>query len=411
MKNPIRVLLPFVFGAALLAACGTPQVPTAEFDLTVTLAGTGTGVVTSAPAGIDTAAADFEATFDEGTVVTLTAVTTGASIFAGFSGVTCGATSTATTCVVTMNADKDVTATFNAPTETATLGVTVEVGGAAAGSVVSVPAGIDTVASENSAVFDVGTEVTLTATVDAEFFAGWTGGQCDGLKTLTCDLTIVSGQSAVVANFNEATTVTMQVTAEGDAAEEFLSASVANAVRWPAGHTYVFSDDLELGFDPQHAPQAIGLRFPGVTVPAGAVVLDAELGFTAFALPTTGTATDVALTIRGAAVANRSVFVGDPNSATEPNPPSFGVTSLPTTTADVAWTITGAWNADQDYTTPDVAAIVREILAVDGWASGNAMVFVVRPVDESSTAYRRAYASELPTDPAPTLTVRYVSLP
>ena len=232
MKKPLRTLFALVVGAALLAACATEPTPTPTFDLTVTLAGSGTGTVTSDPAGIDSAAADFEATFDEGTEVTLTAAATGDSTFAGFTGATCGAASTATTCVVTMDADTDVTATFTGPTPTAVLEVTVNEGGAAAGSVVSDPAGIDTAADETTVELDVGTAVTLTATVDAEFFAGWTGGQCDGVQTLTCDLTIVSGQPAIVANFNEATEVTVQVTAEGDAAEEFLAPSVSDPTRW-----------------------------------------------------------------------------------------------------------------------------------------------------------------------------------
>lgn len=413
MKNPLRILVAFTLATVLLAACGTTAPP--EFTLSVTVAGTGTGTVVSDPVGIDTADDAFEAAFAQDTVVTLTAAATGGSTFAGFTGATCETGSTATTCILTVDAAKDVTATFTAPTATETLEVTVNAGGAAAGSVVSDPAGIDTASDVTEATFDVGTVVTLTATADAEFFAGWTGGPCEGLQTETCVVTIAAGQQPVVANFNEATTLTVQITAESDTAEEFLDASLDDAVRWPEGHTYVFSTDLEIGYDPQHGPQAIGLRFADVTVPVGANVLEAELGFTAFG-PTTGSGTDVALTITGEASTASTTFVGDSvgtPGAPGPNPASFGVTSLDRTTANVAWTITEAWTNGEIYVSPDTVSIVREIVGLTGWASGGSLVFVLEPIDDTSTAFRRAYASAVAGNEldAPTLTVRYVALP
>jgi hypothetical protein len=81
-----------------IAATFTPA--TSSYTLTVTRSGTGTGTVTTSPTGTNFAA---------GTVVTLTVAANASSTFTGWSGACSG---TATTCQVTMNANKSVGATF-----------------------------------------------------------------------------------------------------------------------------------------------------------------------------------------------------------------------------------------------------------------------------------------------------------
>jgi hypothetical protein len=76
------------------------------YPLTVTVVGAGT--VTSSPAGID-CGSDCSEIYTHGTTVTLTAAPTGTSTFVGWSGA-CGGTSL--TCTLTMDAAKNVTATF-----------------------------------------------------------------------------------------------------------------------------------------------------------------------------------------------------------------------------------------------------------------------------------------------------------
>jgi hypothetical protein len=78
------------------------------YTLRVALAGAGSGAVTSSPSGIncdETCAARY----DYNTVVTLTAAANTGSSFVGWSGAGCSGTGA---CVVTMDAAKDVTATF-----------------------------------------------------------------------------------------------------------------------------------------------------------------------------------------------------------------------------------------------------------------------------------------------------------
>jgi uncharacterized repeat protein (TIGR02543 family) len=158
------------------------------FELTVTTGGTGTGTVTSSPAGID-CGATCNATYDAGTVVTLTAAPGAFSIFAGWSGACTGTDP----CVVTMDAAKSVSATFSLQT----FNLSVAKDGTGTGTVTSSPAGIDC-GGTCSAVYDGGTEVTLTAAPDASSdFTGWSG-DCTG--TGTCVVTMDAAKS-VTATF------------------------------------------------------------------------------------------------------------------------------------------------------------------------------------------------------------------
>jgi hypothetical protein len=85
------------------------------FTLTVSVDGEGEGSVTSSPAGIAAAAGETDAAeFAEGTAVTLTAEPAEGWDFLGWGGGTCSGLTT--TCVVTMNADTTVSASFGVMT-------------------------------------------------------------------------------------------------------------------------------------------------------------------------------------------------------------------------------------------------------------------------------------------------------
>lgn len=79
------------------------------FPLTVTKAGSGSGTVTSSPAGIN-CGTDCTQTYNHGTVVTLTASASFFSFFTGWSGGGCTGTGA---CVVSMTTARTVTATFS----------------------------------------------------------------------------------------------------------------------------------------------------------------------------------------------------------------------------------------------------------------------------------------------------------
>jgi len=80
-----------------------------QYTLTVQKDGTGTGTVTSDPAGID-CGDDCAQDYYDGTQVALTATADAGSVFAGWSGGGCSGTGD---CTVTMNSDQTVIAAFN----------------------------------------------------------------------------------------------------------------------------------------------------------------------------------------------------------------------------------------------------------------------------------------------------------
>lgn len=170
--------------------------------LAVALAGTGSGSVSSMPAGIS-CPADCDESYTDGTDVTLTPVADPGSVFTGWSG---DCTGTAA-CQVTMSTDRDVTATF---VPLRTLSVTV-VGG---GSVASTPAGI-ACPSDCTHDFPDGEPVDLAATPDPGFeFAGWSG-DCSGPGI--CQVTMSQNRS-VTATFQPVVavrTLTVSVTGPG----------------------------------------------------------------------------------------------------------------------------------------------------------------------------------------------------
>src|SRR5207237_1327713 len=125
-----------------------------RFTLTVSKGGTGSGTVTSSDGGIN-CGATCAAPYDSGTMVTLTASANGGSTFGGWSG--CDTVS-GTTCTVTMNASRSVTATFNGQRFT----LTVSKGGTGSGTVTSSDGGISC-GPTCAAAYDGGERVTMAA--------------------------------------------------------------------------------------------------------------------------------------------------------------------------------------------------------------------------------------------------------
>lgn len=97
--------------AQSLTATFQAGAPTQQ-TLTVTRAGMGAGTVTSSPSGIN-CGTTCSASFTTGSTVTLTASAGTGSNFTGWSGACSGS---ASTCTVTMSADRSVTATFSPST-------------------------------------------------------------------------------------------------------------------------------------------------------------------------------------------------------------------------------------------------------------------------------------------------------
>ena len=163
-------------------------VPT--FPLNVTA--TGPGSVTSNVGGVNCSAATCSATFNSGTLVTLTANTSPNSVFTGWSGGG-GCSGTATTCTVTMDQARNITATF-VPTYVVTPSV---VGGTGGGTITP-----NTPSTVNS-----GTQVVYTLSPTPGYraqVAGTCGGVLSGntftTTAVTADCTVVVTFAVIPAN-------------------------------------------------------------------------------------------------------------------------------------------------------------------------------------------------------------------
>jgi hypothetical protein len=176
---------------------------TANFDqiyytLLVILTGTGSGTVTSNPAGIQ-CEADCREDYPAGTKVTLTATPQQGSTFDGWDGACSGS---ASTCEVTLLEVTGVTASFTAPSYSVT--ATAGTGGTAS----CVP----TTVSYNSTS-------TCTATPNAGYaFAAWSGA-CSG-QDATCTLTGIQADQTSTASFTALNTVVVSITATDPNAAE-----------------------------------------------------------------------------------------------------------------------------------------------------------------------------------------------
>ena len=167
-----------------------------NYALSVSRQGTGSGTVTSAPAGIN-CGSTCTASYAAGTQITLTAQAASGSSFTGWSGACTGA---ASSCNVSMDSARSVAASFTAA---ATMRlVTLIKSGSGTGSVTSSPSGLSctTGCGVASASFASTSAVTLVAqAASGSTFAGWSGA-CSG--TGNCTIPAGSSSANVTASFN-----------------------------------------------------------------------------------------------------------------------------------------------------------------------------------------------------------------
>ena len=170
--------------------------------LTVTPAGTGTGTVMSAPAGIN-CGATCASSFTGGSAVTLTAIANIGSTFTGWSIGTgsanaCSGTGSVTCVMPALNQNSSVTATFTLNTAQFSVTPTSATTNGGGGSVLCSANGG---AATTCGTYPVGTTMMLTATPNgASNFVGWSGAAggpstCSG-TTNPCNFTLIVTSTA-----------------------------------------------------------------------------------------------------------------------------------------------------------------------------------------------------------------------
>lgn len=138
--------------------------------------------------------------------------------------------------------------------------------------------------------------------------------------------------------------------------------------------------------------QKVGIRFTNMTIPKTATITKAWVQFRAHSVKTGSTS----LLIQGQAADNAAIF-----TTTRYNVSSRARTSASVAWNPPAWSVTGERGPAQQ--TPDLSAIIQQIVSRPGWASGNALALIV-----TGTGVRAATAYEGGSGVAATLHVEWV---
>lgn len=144
-----------------------------------------------------------------------------------------------------------------------------------------------------------------------------------------------------------------------------IGASSDDAEQGLLGSVTTNGDDLELVFV-NAVNQTVGLRFPGVDVPPGAVILEAWVQLKVDEVKSGVTN----LRIQGQKAANAGTFI-----ATARNVSSRPRTSASVTWSPSAWATVGAAGVAQR--TPSLVPVIQEIVSQGGWTRGNALALIV----------------------------------
>ena len=202
-----------------------------------------------------------------------------------------------------------------------------------------------------------------------------------GHTTVLRPLTFAVAALLLVGGSVSAATLEVRIVASSDDAEEFAN-----------GTSYLISGDLELIHDA--SDQTVGMRWPAITIPPGATITAAWLQFAAREAHSVATN----LTIRAQAADNTTAFSQN----------VLDLSLRPLTTAAMSWA-PGAWavgEAGANQRTPDISALLQEVINRPGWASGNALAVII-----TGSGHRTAWAWDGKKTAAPLLHIEYTTGP
>ena len=162
------------------------------------------------------------------------------------------------------------------------------------------------------------------------------------------------------------------------------------------GNVYVNTGALDLVLDGEPNPwrghQLVGLRFDGVEVPEGALIVSAHIQFTSAGQ---GDVDPVELIVSAEIDADASPISWAPFDL------SGRVRSDTISWQPQPWG--GAGSAGPEQRTPDLSAMVQEVVDLPGWQANNAMLFLV-----FGSGRRQAFSFEMDPQSAPELCISYI---
>jgi hypothetical protein len=130
-----------------------------------------------------------------------------------------------------------------------------------------------------------------------------------------------------------------------------------------SGNVSLTSLDLQLGED-KNVNQLVGIRFSEITIPHGATITSAYVEFEVGGINSTSTS----VTIQGQAIDNAPVFASTKNN----------ISARQRTTAKISWNNIPAWlTLNAKWQTPNISAIIQDIVSRPNWAVGNSIVIII----------------------------------
>ncbi|MBA7591114.1 hypothetical protein ES708_33265 [subsurface metagenome] len=145
-----------------------------------------------------------------------------------------------------------------------------------------------------------------------------------------------------------------------------------------------------------------GMRFTNITIPKDTNIIEAHL-------------TLHARYTRTADVVNSRISAEDIDDAPTfaDSAAAFDTRWAARTEAKVDWDAMPAWTANVDYDSPDIKAVIQEIVNREGWASGQDIVIFWDDFDgrrtEAAGCRRDGYSYDKSTVFAPKLHIRYTA--
>ena len=268
---------------------------------------------------------------------------------------------------------------------------------------------------DTSVATDVGYAVTGGGANGADFGGALPTGTLSFVADETSKLLTINVSGDVTGEADESFTVTLSSPSVGSAVTTATAAGTIqnddapsaepmvvevrvatgsdDAEEGASGKVSLTSSDLELIED--GGAQTVGIRFQGIDVPQGAQITSAYLQFQVDETAAGATT----LQIRGEAADDTAAFSSG----------AFDITSRVVTAASVdwsppAWDVVGEAGAAQQ--SPDLAAVVQEIVDRGGWSEASSMAFVI-----SGSGKRVAESFDGSSGGAPLLHIEYETGP
>ncbi len=149
---------------------------------------------------------------------------------------------------------------------------------------------------------------------------------------------------------------------------------------------------------PDAGDEPVGIRFLNVNIPRGTIITNAYLEFTSYS--TDGGVSDFVIT--GEAADNAAAFDDTMDN----------ISVRPRTGQSVMWTTSSdSWVIGDKYTSPDISAIIQEIVGRAGWNAGNSLVLIVDSPsgtnDREVYSYDGAYYDAADNGKEPKLYIEY----